>query len=368
MGNFAKLIKKVELATYRIYTAYTRSQYAKHDLNRKLYHMDIKPISSKNFASIKKFYSSWGIKVDKKWFDLFNTLNSNKQNKIEYYIPHNIYYSEIDSYYSEVRKAGFYDNKILYDVYFHDIKQPNTIIRKYLPDNGGGKEPIYLDKQYNIISREDAIKICESHEQLIIKPATYSSGGSGIKFYDSKKDHSIASLLDSSNILVVQEVIKQHERLNYLHVDSVNTIRIITLILNNKVNILSCVLRMGQGGAKVDNASSGGIFCGIEASGQLKNIAYDCNGVIYNKHPQGAIFEEVVIPNFEKCKELVKKLAPRISSITKLCSWDIAIDCTGNPILIEANFSFGEVDFHQMCNGPIFGDLTENILTEVFKK
>jgi hypothetical protein len=61
-------------------------------------------------------------------------------------------------------------------------------------------------------------------------------------------------------------------------------------------------------------------------------------------------------------------LAPRISSITRLCSWDIAIGQDGDPVLVEANLSFGEVDFHQMCNGPIFGDLTEAVLAEVFSK
>jgi len=29
--------------------------------------------------------------------------------------------------------------------------------------------------------------------------------------------------------------------------------------------------------------------------------------------------------------------------------------------------TFGEVDFHQMCNGPIFGDLTERVLNEIYK-
>ena len=255
---------------------------------------------------------------------------------------------------------------MMYDVYFYDINQPKTIIRKYLPNNG--KTPIYLDSQYNIISRENAIDILRAYDQLIFKPAAYSSGGSGIKFYDRQKGGSVAQFLDSYDVLVVQEVIKQHDSLNYLHENSVNTIRIITLIYNDEVKILSNVLRMGRDGAKVDNASSGGIFCGIHSSGQLKNIAYDCNGVIYNTHPQGAIFEKAYIPNFDKCQALVRALAPRISSITRLCSWDIAIDQNGDPVLVEANLSFGEVDFHQMCNGPIFGDLTEAVLAEVFSK
>lgn len=39
----------------------------------------------------------------------------------------------------------------------------------------------------------------------------------------------------------------------------------------------------------------------------------------------------------------------------------------GQPSLIEANFSGVELDFHQLCNGPIFGDLTEEVLKDVFE-
>ena len=47
-------------------------------------------------------------------------------------------------------------------------------------------------------------------------------------------------------------------------------------------------------------------------------------------------------------------LANRISNTRKLASWDFSVDELGNPILIEVNMAFGELDFHQMTNGPIF--------------
>lgn len=34
---------------------------------------------------------------------------------------------------------------------------------------------------------------------------------------------------------------------------------------------------------------------------------------------------------------------------------------------LESIFSGGELDFHQLCNGPIFGDLTEEVLKDVFE-
>lgn len=60
-------------------------------------------------------------------------------------------------------------------------------------------------------------------------------------------------------------------------------------------------------------------------------------------------------------------LANRISNTRKLASWDFSVDELGNPILIEVNMAFGELDFHQMTNGPIFKDLTQDVIKEVFK-
>ena len=358
------MLKKIESRLYGFYNRRQRIRYANNDLQKKISHMQIKPISNEQFDIVKSFYSKYGIKVKKEWFDLFNTLNGKNGAKLHYYIPHDIYYGHIDTHFSDVRKAGFCDDKALYDVYFHDIKQPRTIIRRCY--NKFGKSPLWLDEHYNLITKEQAIQILASLDKFIVKQASYSSGGKGIRFYNSESGDSIEQILEGNDNIVIQEIVKQHEVLNYIHENSVNTIRIMSLIINNEVHILSSVLRMGQGGAKVDNASSGGIFAGITANGKLKDVAYNCDGVNFDKHPQGAIFSTVTIPNFNKCVELVKKLAPRISTITRLCSWDIAIDYNGEPTLIEANLTFGEIDFHQMCNGAIFGNLTETVLSEVF--
>lgn len=59
-------------------------------------------------------------------------------------------------------------------------------------------------------------------------------------------------------------------------------------------------------------------------------------------------------------------LSKRFLSVSKLQSWDFAIGEDGEPILIEVNLSFGQIDFHQMCNGPIWGASTQEMLRYVF--
>ena len=143
--------------------------------------------------------------------------------------------------------------------------------------------------------------------------------------------------------------------------------RIMTLMLHNQVHVIASMMRMGPKGSRVDNASKGGAVCGILPNGQLKNVGWDGTGVRYDIHPQGHMrFESVTIPHYQECVDLVTKLAPRFSTISRMISWDVAIDESGAPVLMEFNVSFSGTASVQMTNGPLFGDLTDDVLKEVF--
>lgn len=340
-----------------------RVRYAQRDIKTKISKINISPVNEEQRSKIFNFWSEYpiDIKLDYKWFDFFNTIHPNNNN-IEYFIPHDLFYGYIDTRLSDPIKAKYFDDKNLYDLIFHDIPQPKTIVRK---ENG-----IILDEKYNIINIEQAITKCSNADKLIIKPSVESEGGSGIKFWDKSKDcvSQLREILTDDGRYIVQELAKQSEILNQIHKDSLNTIRIISLVFGDKTIVLSNVLRMGVNGNKVDNAASGGIFCGINADGKLKEVAFNSLGEKFTHHPQGGELSNFTIPNINKCTELVKTCAPRIQHISKLCSWDIYIDDNDNPALIEVNMTFGDVQLHQLTNGPIFGELTPDILSYIFKK
>ena len=144
-----------------------------------------------------------------------------------------------------------------------------------------------------------------------------------------------------------------------------NTIRVQTLVRNNKVEVLSPLIRVGQKGSKTDNMSGGGMACGINNDGTLKSRLRDQKLQKYELSPQGYQFSDIRIPNFEKCVELVSRSAVRFSDITRLMSWDLAIDTDANPVLVEMNLTFSGVDSHQLANGPIYGNHPEPIIEEV---
>jgi hypothetical protein len=225
-----------------------------------------------------------------------------------------------------------------------------------------------MDKDYHPLTIDQAVELCKKAGRVIYKPTRNSQGGKGIFFFDASSGNldELRAQMGGYYDFIIQEVVRQHETLNRIHDKSVNTLRLMTFYYNDEVHVLSSVLRMGRDGARVDNASSGGIFCGIDNDGKLKEFAYDTKGNRWTQHPQGTIFKGLEITGYEKCCELVKSLAGRFCTTSKLLSWDLAVGEDGEPVVIEVNMTFGQVDFHQMCNGPMFGKLTDEVLSQVF--
>lgn len=302
-------------------------------------------------------------KLDKRlhWFAFYNAICSDKA-QLKRHIPDHIFYSEIDLHFTSPRQCETLDDKNLYDLYFHDVRMPRTIVR-WIDGQA-------FDKHYQPITMEQALQCCASARQVVCKDAKLSSGGHGVRFFDFSQCtiDDLKKCLSGNACLNIQEAITQHETLSRIHDKSINTLRIMSLMLDGTVHILSSVLRMGRDGARVDNASSGGIVCGINTDGTLKEFAYDTAGRRCSQHPQGTVFKGTRIEGYDKCCALVKRLAGRFATATRLISWDFAVGEDGEPILIEVNLTYGELDFHQMCNGPIFGDLTEEILSRVYQQ
>lgn len=277
------------------------------------------------------------------------------------YIPSSIFYTKIDKYFNNWQKAKIVDNKTEYKRLFPDVKQPDTILTRC---NG------FWYKDESIISNTSITDAILSNIPCFIKLATDSEGGKGVFYIDrSYTSHELVRLIDKlKGDIIVQKAIVQSSVLSVLNSSSVNTIRLMTLLrLDGSVKLCSACLRMGVEGAKVDNASSGGVVAGISKDGRLKKYAYKPTGERFDKHPtSNIVFKDFCIPNFDKCKDLVFQLAPGYPHF-RLISWDIALNLENEPVLIEANLCSGELDFHQLNNGPIFGDETVCILKEVFK-
>ena len=333
---------------------------ARKEMRMKRGYLDLSKPNKDKLLVINEYWG--GIRVDKKYFSLYNTYNEGFDAR---YVPDDLYYGTIDPYFNRALDCAAIDDKNLYDLYFPDALQPLTVARKV---NG-----IYQDKNYRLIDEGEIAKRCAEAKCVVLKKAVGSDGGHGIAFWEvaegvEKLKQELQKLGDN---VVIQEVIHQHENIAKLHPQSVNSIRILTLNWKNEIYVLSSIIRMGANGNNVDNGHSGGVFAGIDNTGRLKDSAftYMTGKRFLNEHPTThTVFSECVIPNFDLCKAMVKQLAPRLGRISRLTSWDLSVNEKGEPLLIEVNLAYGGLFFHQITNGPVFGDLTKEIIQEVLMK
>ncbi len=136
----------------------------------------------------------------------------------------------------------------------------------------------------------------------------------------------------------VEDGIVQCDELNKLCPDSVNTIRVVTILSDKNVDILYAILRVGFGKTKVDNISSGGMYAPIDLeSGEVYADAFcDKTGSYYEKHPMtDTKFVGFKIPKFDEIKQLVAKASKVIPDV-KYVGWDVAVSDKG-PVLVEGN-------------------------------
>lgn len=278
------------------------------------------------------------------------------------YVPCSMLIYYIDQHYNDWPRGKFLDNKCYYTRMFPEARMPKTVAFRL--------NSFWYDGDEHIITLDRAFELVSSVKECFIKKAADSFGGKGVYYYCPSDGKDFFKVIDQiSGDIVIQEGVAQSKEMSRLNASSVNTVRLISMLRKDgSVKIYSTIVRMGVGGAKVDNASQGGITCGVQDDGRLKSVAYTNKGVKFLEHPTTKIhFENVVIPDYQGVVELVKKLHTHVPHF-RLVSWDIAIDENDKPVLIEANLCDGGIDIHQLNNGPLFKEDTQAIIEEVFKK
>ena len=245
---------------------------------------------------------------------------------------------------------------------FNNVQQPETVIKNI---NG-----YFLEgDNKSILTMDEVVKKCRKYSKLIIKPSLESGGGKNITVFrivGNQTDHknmSIEEIIRSyKENFIVQNYFIQHEQMSKLNPSSVNTLRIQSLLIDNKVEIIVSYVRIGGKGSHVDNGASGGIFCAINKEGSLSKIGYKGTGKSFLTTDTNIKLEGFQIPNYNNILNVINKLHLQIPYF-KIIAWDIAIDARENPVLLEYNLRGQGID-HQTATGPLFGKFTDDILKE----
>ena len=194
------------------------------------------------------------------------------------------------------------------------------------------------------ISRESMIETFGEEGKVIYKPQA-SSGGQGIKVFDYDADNidDVVAALDELSDGVVENFLVQHEEMQKLSTQAVNTIRFVTVctedeshgIETGKLHIMYAGLRMAGPDSYLDNLHSGGMVAGVDIeSGTVTTDGVNFKGEVFERYP---VTETVIkgfrIPCFEEAKEMLRRAGHDIEGYF---GWDVAISKDG-PVVIEVN-------------------------------
>ena len=175
-------------------------------------------------------------------------------------------------------------------------------------------------------------------EKIVAKPVD-GICGQGIRIIKINTETDVEKLfaeLKAENLNLVDSFVKQHIRLERMYPNSLNTVRIVTILKNGIATPVFAALRMGNG-KSVDNLCNGGIAATINIEkGIVDNKGFDAYGNEYEFHPiTKEIIEGFEIPHFDLALDTVKKAALVVPQIGYV-GWDVAIS-ENDVCLIEAN-------------------------------
>lgn len=303
---------------------------------------------------VLNYWKPYGIRPKKYWYQLYC---DGKGGFDPRYIPDDIWEGKIYPYFNNITWGRAYADKCAYDRLFPHLNRPRTIIK-----NSCGR---FYDGNQSVIDKEQAIQLCLQEERFIVKFTTFTSGGRNIRVYESGEvnEEIVRNMFETYEMnFIVQELVEQHPDLAKIHEGSLNTLRIISFFFKGEVHILSAQLRMGSGDARIDNYSSGGYACNVNLDGRLSERAVSkAEGWSY-KHPCGLEFKDIVVPHYKDVIKVVKEEHRKLPQLN-IIGWDFAVGKNGEPVFIELNVT---PESNQNGSGPTFGDLTEEVLKDVF--
>lgn len=253
----------------------------------------------------------------------------------------------------------------------NNIKTPKLIGHNFYNSFFYNGQLLNLSTLTSAIKTFERIFNTENIEAIFVRPpADY--GGRGCfkitaKNYKEELKEKYHNTIVNGNF-VFTEIIKQHELINKIHSNSLNTLRIITVITQEgTTKIVAAIIRFGVGNSIVDNSASGGFFVGININdGTLQKHGYyfpEYGGHLITKHPDSNItFEGFKIPYFKEACNTVINAVNYFPD--RLIGWDIAITPNG-PVIIEANTSPHLQSMNMITNGFLQNKHIKSLLHEV---
>lgn len=311
--------------------------------------------------AISCLWKQIGYRDRNEWHRLYKAVNSFDAR----YVPNDVYGLELLPRLNSTKLLAAWDDKAYYQRFFPYIRQPSTVA--FVIDGA------FYDKKYSAVDVSSvSMMLIDSYDRVIIKPS-YGLEGRGVELVETK-EHDCSSLkeklLSYGRNYVVQEVIRQHKSLAVYNNSSVNPIRIMTLRMNGVIHYLHSTLRFGIPGSNTDISFIGkkeiARVCAVSNQGDVSKVWFDTDG---KKHSISdlRVYEQERIPGFGKIIDIATSVHEGLQHFD-LVGCDFTIDQHEEPILIEYNVFWPGIIFPQYCHGPLFGELTDELISYLENK
>jgi hypothetical protein len=315
----------------------------------------------------KKYWGKYNIRLNPKWHAFYASLNNIHSSR---YVPQDIFYNYIMPSLNNNHIANAYNDKNMYDIFMRGVNMPKTVLRCM---NGN-----LYDADYNLLNINNySQKLPEKETDCFVKPSIYSGGGRNIKKSKIRNGRIFVdeSLQDINELIeaygrdfIIQEAIDQSLILSDIYPFSVNSIRSISIRHEGKIIIISHQLNFGNNQSYISNTSAGGLFWGIDKSGNVTEFGYDKKFNKIFEHPfTKKSLKNLYLPKFGDLENIIRQCHAKLPHFN-LVAWDFGLDKFNQYILIEYNLLLPGLDFHQVINGPIFEKYLDVILDNLHER
>jgi len=304
-------------------------------------------------AQKKEIAEFWGIKhpVSSDFITHEIMLNVKGDYDVRY-VPEKIFRLYLDPTLGDRKLLLAWDDKNYFDRHQPSLPFPHTYVRNV---NG-----YFLDHDYQPISNEEAKRIITDHLPLIIKPSLISGEGKNIRLITEERHvDEVFNQYDKNYLL--QEVIEQCDELKQLSPRSVNSMRIITAIIEGAPRVLRHHLLCNTTDSVAVNTNTGPgegvVVIAMDNDGKLANMGYYENAKTIDELC-GCHFGGLQIPSFREAVNLALE-AHRSMPMLGFIGWDITIGKDNKPVFIEWNLRGIEIYHTQLSQGPLFGPYSD---------
>ena len=215
---------------------------------------------------------------------------------------------------------------------------------------------MFLDANFDDVEEDEVLKTLHEYDATIVIKEDRGMQGMQVRMIQSSEFRT--EILRPERSYIIQPYVKQYKALHDLYSGSVNTLRVTTFInKDGSVDVRFVVLRFGTDGATVDNISAGGQYIYFDTDGKPSNKAYDELGFdMGERHKNsGYLFADLKIPMYQEVLKACVSAHKKYPYV-RLIGWDVCIDDTGKPTLLEWNTGNPAFMMFEYVFGPFFPD------------